>query len=174
MELSKPTRQGEDKPDIEVDSADDRRRSSSEAINMWALGSIVGQASSAPKFFIRIIDRAARHLEGGAIVYADKMTDSVRRAIDETTRHREKQIAYNTSNNITSQTTIRAINDALATVGAADYLDLTENDATLPDLDSIQHQTRVRHARSRQGTRVRKGREVAGYGQRFADDGVFV
>jgi hypothetical protein len=43
MEPSKPTRQSEDKPDIEVDSADDRRRSSSEEINMWALPQSLGR-----------------------------------------------------------------------------------------------------------------------------------
>jgi excinuclease ABC subunit B len=82
---------------------------------------------------IQTIGRAARHLEGRAILYADKMTDSMRRAIDETDRRREKQVAYNEANGITPQTIIRAINDSLATISNADYLDLTEDDATLPD-----------------------------------------
>ncbi|WP_019140640.1 excinuclease ABC subunit UvrB [Noviherbaspirillum massiliense] len=50
---------------------------------------------------IQTIGRAARNLHGTAILYADKVTDSMRRAIDETERRRAKQIAFNKANNIT-------------------------------------------------------------------------
>mgnify|MGYP006267218863 FL=1 len=50
---------------------------------------------------IQTIGRAARNINGTAILYADTMTDSMRRAIDETERRRAKQVAFNKANNIT-------------------------------------------------------------------------
>ena len=77
---------------------------------------------------IQTIGRAARHLEGRAILYADNMTDSMRRAIDETDRRREKQEAYNLEYGIEPRTVIRSIDDSLAVVLQADYADLTSDD----------------------------------------------
>ncbi len=59
------------------------------------------------------IGRAARHLEGKAIMYADKITDSMQKTIDETNYRREKQIAYNSKHNITPQALVKAFNSTL-------------------------------------------------------------
>ncbi|MES2534657.1 MAG: excinuclease ABC subunit UvrB [Pseudomonadota bacterium] len=62
---------------------------------------------------IQTIGRAARNLNGTAILYGDKVTDSMRRAIDETDRRRNKQIAFNTANNITPMGIKKEIKDLI-------------------------------------------------------------
>ncbi len=59
------------------------------------------------------IGRAARHLEGRAILYADKITNSMQLTIDETNYRREKQIAYNTKHNITPTALNKSLDSAL-------------------------------------------------------------
>jgi excinuclease ABC subunit B len=71
---------------------------------------------------IQTIGRAARHLEGRAILYADVMTDSMRRAIEETNRRRKIQIAYNEEHNIVPQSILKPIDMSLVAVAEADYV----------------------------------------------------
>jgi excinuclease ABC subunit B len=70
---------------------------------------------------IQTIGRAARHLEGRAILYADNMTDSMKRAIDETTRRRRTQVEYNERNGITPQSIIKPIDMTLVAIAEGDY-----------------------------------------------------
>jgi excinuclease ABC subunit B len=82
---------------------------------------------------IQTIGRAARHVEGRAILYADVMTDSMRRALDETDRRRRIQVEYNERNDITPQSIIKPIDMSLVAIAEADYVTVpleAEDDVT--------------------------------------------
>jgi len=81
---------------------------------------------------IQTIGRAARNAEGRVILYADRMTDSMKRALEETERRRAKQIAYNTQHGITPTSIRREISDVLKDVSQGDYVtvEAVEGDAT--------------------------------------------
>jgi excinuclease ABC subunit B len=71
---------------------------------------------------IQTIGRAARHVEGHAILYADVMTDSMRKALDETTRRRRTQVEYNERHGIVPQSIIKPIDMSLVAVAEGDYV----------------------------------------------------
>ena len=80
---------------------------------------------------IQTIGRCARHIEGRAILYADRRTDSMNQAIDETNRRRAKQVAYNKENNITPTSIIKSVDMELARIVEADYVTVPVDDASL-------------------------------------------
>jgi excinuclease ABC subunit B len=90
---------------------------------------------------IQTMGRAARNVNGKAILYADKQTDSMRAAMDETSRRRKVQEAYNAEHGITPETISRALDDLLASPVAADYstvqLDEEESEEIFEDQEAL-------------------------------------
>ena len=74
---------------------------------------------------IQTMGRCARNLNGRAILYADRMTDSMKKAMGETDRRRAIQEAYNQANGITPESIVRPLDMTLARIIEADYTDLT-------------------------------------------------
>jgi excinuclease ABC subunit B len=86
---------------------------------------------------IQTIGRCARHVEGRAILYADNMTESMQRAIDETERRRAIQQAYNEENGITPQSIVRRVDMSLAAIVGADYVEVAPEQADgIPEFKS--------------------------------------
>jgi excinuclease ABC subunit B len=85
---------------------------------------------------IQTIGRCARHLEGRAVLYADRMTDSMKKALDETERRRAIQQAYNQEHGITPESIIRPLDMTLAGIIDADYVDISANVDGLPEFKS--------------------------------------
>ena len=71
---------------------------------------------------IQTMGRAARHIRGKAILYADRHTDSMQQAIGETNRRRAKQVQYNQENGITPESIIKSVDMSLAAIVEADYV----------------------------------------------------
>src|SRR6185295_15450764 len=86
---------------------------------------------------IQTIGRCARNLNGRAILYADRQTDSMKKALSETDRRRAIQVAYNEANGITPESIIRPLEMSLARIIEADYTDLTDVEVEgVPDFKS--------------------------------------
>jgi excinuclease ABC subunit B len=85
---------------------------------------------------IQSMGRCARHIEGRAILYADRMTDSMRQAIGETSRRRAKQEAYNREHNITPMSIVKSVDMQLARIVEADYITVPADEIPVGDIAS--------------------------------------
>jgi excinuclease ABC subunit B len=85
---------------------------------------------------IQTIGRCARNVNGRALLYADHITDSMKRAMDETDRRRAIQRAYNLEHGIIPQTIIRPLSMSLAGIAESDYVDMTAAADGLPEFKS--------------------------------------
>lgn len=105
------------------------------------------------------VGRAARNLNGKAIMYADKITKSMQKTIDETNYRREKQIAYNTENNIVPQALNKTIDNPLARNPAEEFTYDKTKFAAEPDeayLTKPQIEKRIRDARKAMETAAKE------------------
>jgi len=94
---------------------------------------------------IQTMGRAARNVSGKVIMYADNVTDSMRRAIDETNRRRQVQLDYNEAHGITPATIVKAIRDSLipSVGGVSDADRLTESAGVLSLDELLNHITHM-------------------------------
>jgi len=106
---------------------------------------------------IQTIGRAARHVEGHAVLYADVMTDSMRKALDETSRRRRVQVEYNERNGIVPQSIIKPIDMSLVAVAEGDYVTVPlEGDEDVEGLTPEQRQRFIGELEERMREAARK------------------
>jgi excinuclease ABC subunit B len=102
---------------------------------------------------IQTMGRAARHIHGKAILYADAYTRSMAQAIEETNRRRAKQLAYNRENNITPESIVKSVDMQLAAIVAADYVPVPLEDFAF---DQIENDEQLRAAIAQLETQMRE------------------
>jgi excinuclease ABC subunit B len=106
---------------------------------------------------LQTMGRAARHVEGHAILYADVMTDSMRKALSETARRRQTQLEYNERNHITPQSIIKPIDMSLVAVAEGDYVTVPlEVDEEVDNLTPDQRQRFIGELEERMREAARK------------------
>jgi excinuclease ABC subunit B len=106
---------------------------------------------------IQTMGRAARHLEGHAILYADVMTDSMKRALGETDRRRQIQLDYNERNHITPQSIVKPIDMSLVAIAEGDYVTVPlESDEEVDSLTPEQRQRFIGELEERMREAARK------------------
>jgi len=111
---------------------------------------------------IQTIGRCARNVHAKAILYADKITDSMQQAIRETRRRRAKQQEYNRRHGITPQTIVKPIEETLVTIIEADYFRVPlEEEIEVPDPATLQETITRLEAEMRQAARELKFERAA-------------
>jgi excinuclease ABC subunit B len=107
------------------------------------------------------VGRAARHLNGKAIMYADKITASMQKTIDETNYRRDKQTAYNIANNITPKALNKNLDNALAKNSVSTYHFIKEEiRAAEPDLQYITKEQREKLIRDKRKAMEKAAKEL--------------
>ena len=86
---------------------------------------------------IQTIGRAARNAHGRVILYADKITDSIKNALDETNRRRQKQVQYNIEHGITPQTIKKSISSTLSEMTETDFVKDDSDEKKLEEVKNI-------------------------------------
>jgi excinuclease ABC subunit B len=106
---------------------------------------------------IQTIGRCARHVEGRAILYADRRTGSMNEAIGETNRRRTKQLEYNKENNITPMSIIKGVDMELARIVEADYVTVPLDEGELDAATSnIKNETQLAEMLTKLETQMRE------------------
>jgi excinuclease ABC subunit B len=107
------------------------------------------------------VGRAARNLNGKAIMYADTITDSMQKTIDETNYRREKQMAYNTEHNITPKALKKNLDNALAKNSVSTYhFQKEELRAAEPDLEYLTQDQREKLIRDKRKAMEKAAKEL--------------
>jgi len=107
------------------------------------------------------VGRAARHLNGKAIMYADKITASMKKTIDETTYRREKQTKYNIENNITPTSLNKSLDNALAKNSVSTYHFIKEElRAAEPDLEYLTKDQKEKMIRNKRKAMEKAAKEL--------------
>ncbi len=110
---------------------------------------------------IQTVGRAARNLNGKAIMYADKITDSMQKTIDETNYRREKQAAYNTEHNITPKALSKSLDSALAKNSVSTYhFQKEELRAAEPDLEYLTSEQKEKLIRDKRKAMEKAAKEL--------------
>ncbi|TDQ29232.1 excinuclease ABC subunit UvrB [Zeaxanthinibacter enoshimensis] len=107
------------------------------------------------------VGRAARHLNGKAIMYADKITDSMQKTIDETNYRREKQMAYNKEHNVTPMALNKSLDNVLAKNSVSTFhFEKEEMRAAEPDLDYLTKEEREKLIRNKRKAMEKAAKEL--------------